>query len=91
MTKLFCHNDCKPTGCRRVDSCIKEMCDHLAAMGYVISASCCGHGKHPATIVIRQGVKNVVYREFFSDKVIPRKRNYYVRCTDGTYMIPEIG
>jgi hypothetical protein len=29
--------------------------------------------------------------EFFSQKHIPRTRNFYKKCPDGTYAIPEVG
>lgn len=50
-------------------------------------ACCCGHGKYPMSIVIRD---NLGVYELFSGKEIPRKKKFYKRDGDGYYYIPEV-
>lgn len=59
----------------------------LTADGLKTLACCCGHGVYSKTIVIKRGKKII---EFFTDTVIPRKRNFYKRDKEGLYYIPEV-
>lgn len=57
-----------------------------------IVACCCGHGKYPKSIVLRQMVEGddeAMYFEHFSQIAIPRTRNFYKRDKTGHYYIPE--
>ena len=47
---------------------------------------CCGHGKYPMTIVVKDVVG--VY-ELISGKSIPRKTRFYLKDKEGFYYIPE--
>ena len=51
-------------------------------------ACCCGHGKYPMTIVLKD-LSGVVY-ELFSGIKIPRTRNFYKKDKQGIYYIPEL-
>jgi len=50
---------------------------------------CCGHGKYPMTILIRDKMSGKIY-ELMSNKVISRTRNFYKKDKDGYYFIPEV-
>jgi len=80
----------KPKGLHnRVDKCIVNLIDFMKVKGGKIQpiASCCGHGKYPLTIVVTNGKINW---ELLSNKIIPRKRNFYKKDKDGYYFIPEV-
>ena len=53
-----------------------------------IVACCCGHGKYPKTIVVRK--YNGTIFELLSGELIPRKRNFYKKDSQGYYYIPEV-
>ncbi|MBE3128839.1 MAG: hypothetical protein IMZ60_04080 [Actinobacteria bacterium] len=59
-----------------------------------IVACCCGHGKYPKTIVLKEGPNSkdeiAGYFEHFSDANIPRNRNFYKKDAEGYYYIPEV-
>lgn len=76
---------------RRIDPCMKEVINNLNQYGIKTLACCCGHGKHPMTIVIDIGqeIKRVVPLEIFSGVVIPRRKRFYVKLKSGDYVIPE--
>jgi hypothetical protein len=50
--------------------------------------ACCGHGRYPATILIRS--KRGVVFDLFSGVVVPRKRNFYKKDDNGYFYIPEM-
>lgn len=56
---------------------------HLKTLG-----CCCGHGKYPMTIVVKD--VGGIY-EYISGKPIPRKKRFYLKEKDkeGFYYIPE--
>ena len=70
-----------------IDPTIKPEVDALQARGIKTLASCCGHGKYPKTIVIERNGQNI---EYFSGIVIPRKRRFYRKDSEGIYYIPEV-
>lgn len=84
----------------RIDKCMKylieniqeQLCEDQAS----IVACCCGHGKYPMTILVREEVyvngvhANYIIRDWVSDIVIPRKRNFYKRDKQGYYYIPDL-
>jgi len=56
-------------------------------------ACCCGHGGYPETIVcegVVEGVDKGVIIEFNSQKVIPRRRRFYLKDANGFFYIPEV-
>jgi len=80
----------------RIDECIRPFIKWLKNK-HIPVASCCGHGKYPLTVIVKEGVdmpvgqKNrIVYREIISQKIIPRTRNFYKRDKQGYYYIPEL-
>jgi hypothetical protein len=59
---------------------------------YSTVASCCGHGKYPPTIVVRNKMDNGFIFEWFTmcplDK--PKKHRYYKRDQEGYYYIEKV-
>jgi len=75
----------------RIDKCMKHLIDILQHRGVRTISCCCGHGKYPMSIIIKQGLTTDYYSfEIMSQKVIPRKRNFYKRDKQGYYYIPEV-
>ena len=76
---------------RRIDPCMREAIRCLNDYGIKTLACCCGHGKHPITIVIDIGekVNKIIPLEIFSGVCLPRKKKFYIKQKDGTYIIPE--
>ena len=87
---------CKKTNYKtsnpRVDKCmvdfittLKSMCgrSHIKPV-----ACCCGHGKYPMTVIVKNGVGYCW--ELISGIEIPRKKRFYKRDLQGYYYIPEL-
>jgi len=76
-----------------VDDCIAKELVRLNEKGIPTLGSCCGHNRYKKTIVVL-GEDNKTRIEYFSKKVIPRKRRFYITCKEGKnkgyYYIPEI-
>lgn len=86
---------CKKTNYKipnpRIDKCMRDFIRNISqgcAGNYDILACCCGHKKYHMTIVARS--KTGAIFEMFSNKEIPRKRNFYKRDSDGYYYIKEV-
>ena len=78
---------------RRIDPCLRPLIRFLKDEGYIPVACCCGHGKYPMTIIIRIGRTDhpdCSYIEILSDRVIPRKKRFYLKDKQGYYYIPEL-
>ena len=71
----------------RIDRCIRKVLpmtiEPLETLG-----SCCGHGKYPMTVVVRNKITGRIY-ELFTGVTVPRMRRFYVRDEEGIYFIPE--
>jgi hypothetical protein len=52
-----------------------------------IVACCCGHGKHPMSIIVRDKYGN--HFDTVSGTLINRKRRFYKKDDGGYYHIPE--
>ena len=77
----------KLKGCgRKIDPCMANAIFRMQQYGIKTLGSCCGHGKYPMSIVVRD--RQGIY-ELFSDAEIPRKTRFYRRDKDGHYFIPE--
>ncbi len=70
----------------RIDPCMENTVRKLREAGVKTLACCCGHGKYPETIIIKTpgGVS-----EYHSGIVIPRKKRFYVKDSEGIYYLPE--
>lgn len=78
-----------PTGkVIRVDKCLIPDILGLWDIGFETLGSCCGHGKYPKTIVVRDDLGNL--QEAFTSIRLPRVRRFYRMDIDGFYYIPEI-
>jgi len=89
-------NRCKPNGCRKVDFCMQKICEFVGTLSNLntkgrlkIVASCCGHGKYPPSIIVRNHlghtwdlITNIVIRD--------RKKRFYKKDKQGYYYIPEV-
>ena len=74
----------------QIDECMKKLVHNLDCFlnDFKVVACCCGHGKYPMTILVRSGTTGMVY-DICSNKIIPRKRNFYKKDRHGYYFIPE--
>jgi len=75
----------------QIDKCIRPLIKWLLKQDFAPVSSCCGHDKYPMTIVVRW-LRNgkFVYHELFTNKKIPRTRNFYKRDSEEYYYIPEV-
>jgi hypothetical protein len=78
------------SGNQRIDPCMREMVAIASTrvIGLKTLACCCGHGRYTATMVVRLPTGEAF--EFFSKKIIPRKRRFYLKDANGYYYIPEV-
>lgn len=77
----------------RVDSCIANEIKELNKMGIKTLMSCCGHGKYPKTIVVKDN-KNFVF-ELCTGMILSvsseNRHYFYVKDRNTGYMyIPEL-
>jgi hypothetical protein len=73
---------------RFIDPCLRSELEVMERAGFRVLASCCGHGRYPKTIVIRWRFGKVLEMEH--GRIIPRKRRFYRKDSDGFYYIPEV-
>jgi len=73
----------------KIDSDIAPLVALLNILGVQTKGSCSGHGKYKPSIIIDVNGKNI---EFFSNKIILRKRNFYRmdNSKNKFYFIPEL-
>ena len=78
----------------RIDKCMKPFIEYLTDyLPHRVVACCCGHGFYPMTVVVeiynrRSGERT--FLEIFSNKIIPRTRNFYKKDSKGYYFIKEV-
>ena len=78
----------------RIDDCLVDEIKkiNLSPQYYTILC-CCGHGRYPKTIIIKDRYTNLVF-ELFSgiilSKGLRKPKRYYVSDKDGYFFIPEI-
>ena len=74
----------------KVDNClVGELISINLSVRYKSISSCCGHGKYPKTIIVKDK-KGLIF-ELHSKIVIPRKRRFYIKNKEnGLYHIPEV-
>ena len=87
---------CEAHNPRVIDKCMRPLISWLNKKHCTV-ACCCGHKRYSMTIVVKEGIdmpvgqKNkIVYREILSQKIIPRKRRFYIKDKEGYYYIPEV-
>lgn len=76
------------SGENRVDPCLVETIKRLQEYGIAMVASCCGHGRYPATVLFKDS--QGVIRDLRTMIVIPRKKRFYKRDSEGQLFIPEV-
>ena len=75
----------------QIDKCIRSLIAFLQERDYDTIASCCGHGKYPVTVVIKEMHNGKpIFKEAFTGKVLPRIRRFYRKDNMGLYYIPEV-
>jgi len=87
---------------RRIDPCLKEIIKWLNQKHKTVS-SCCGHGKYPPSIIVKEygkinGRRQVYFKEIFSGNILRIKKDsldkdpkkFYKRDKQGYYFIPEV-
>jgi len=75
----------------RIDTCLRKIVDEINnGEKFHTVASCCGHGKYPATIVIRD-INGYIY-EYYSRQLLDKakKHRYYRKDKQGYYYISQI-
>lgn len=78
---------CADIGFKRIDLCMLDELRRLNSRKPKTLAHCCGHGRYPKTIVIKDRRKGII--EYYTGIKIPRKRRFYVKDLNGFYYIPE--
>lgn len=74
----------------QIDRCLRPLIDFLQDSTYDTISSCCGHGKYPITIIVKERHNGRdVFKELLTQIEIPRKRRFYNRDKQGYYYIPE--
>jgi len=77
-----------------IDDCLKKEIEKInKSPQYYTILSCCGHGRYPKTIIVKDRYTNIVF-ELLSgiilSKGLRKPKRYYKRDKDGYYFIPEI-
>jgi len=78
----------KGTSNTQIDKCMIKQIEKVRKEGFNVIACCCGHGKYPKTIIIKDQLGGIY--DSVSKKSIPRTRNFYKRDKQGYYYIPEV-
>lgn len=76
----------------RIDKCIQGLVDGInSRKNKKTLASCCGHGKYPTTIIVKDIPSGHIYEWFSGISLGSRKRNrYYKTDKEKYYYIPEV-
>ena len=77
-----------------IDECMRPFIRWLKEK-HVTMSCCCGHGRYPMTVVVKEGIRDgldrkIIYREIFSQRIIPRTRKFYKKDKQGYYYLPEV-
>jgi len=72
---------------RRIDPCMKRLIEFLNNVGYKTLSCCCGHGKYNMTLIMRNGLGEII--DLMSGVKIQRKKRFYKKDKQGYYYIPE--
>jgi len=72
----------------KVDDELGPLVQYLNDKGIETVGCCCGHGRYPATVLIKEKGKII---DIFSQEEVPRvKRFYFKNKKQGLYYIPEV-
>ena len=72
----------------RLDACIRKTIERLNQLGVDTIASCCGHDRYSETILVRDQNGDII--DYHTNTIIPRRRRFYQRDTEGFYYIKEM-
>lgn len=77
----------------RIDKCMRVIVEGInKEPRYRTLASCCGHGKYPKTIVVKDKSNGMILEYYSRTYLQLKKRNrYYVTDKEKYYYIPELG
>ena len=79
---------CKNHNPRVIDKCMRVLIENLQEeIPCEILACCCGHGRYPMTIIVRNDDEVV---DLCSNTIVPRKRRFYKKDKQGYYYVPEV-
>lgn len=70
-----------------IDVCMIRIVAKFQNQGFNVVACCCGHGKYPKTIIIKDAHGKAY--DSVSKIDIPRKRRFYKKDKQGYYYLPE--
>lgn len=74
---------------KKVDKCLSSLlCFINKNTSFITLGSCCGHGRYPLTIVCKSPFGWNV--DICSGMIIPRKKRFHKKDSDGYYYIPEV-
>lgn len=74
---------------KKVDKCLSNLlCFINGNTRFRTLGSCCGHGRYPMSIVCKSPFGFNI--DICSGKIIPRKRRFYKKDSEGFYYIPEV-
>ena len=73
-----------------IDKCMRALIRNLELnLKHIRTvACCCGHGKYPMTILVKDKYDNIY--DICSNTTIPRTRRFYKKDKQGYYYIPEV-
>lgn len=77
---------CDNNNPRKIDECLRNLIPVINLTKFKTLACCCGHRKYPMTIVVTNG--KIIW-DLISNKIIHRKKRFYVKDKQGYYYIPE--
>ena len=86
-------------GTTRVDPCLIDEINSLKTpewnKKFMSIMSCCGHGKYPKTLIVKNRGSGSVFEWFTSINLSKSNRakkrcGYYTKDADGFYFIPEV-
>jgi hypothetical protein len=75
------------SGNTRIDPCMKQAIAFFKLRKVKTLASCCGHNKYPPSVVVECEGQIM---EVYSGAILPRKKRFYKRDSEGHFFIPEV-
>lgn len=79
----------KKNDSRKIDPCLVNLIAFLNQQNIKTISCCCGHAKHPMSIIVQTKVKGIT-RDICNDIYFDNKKKFYKKDKQGYYFIPEI-
>jgi hypothetical protein len=70
-----------------IDRCLAPRVELLQEHGIKTLGSCYGHGRYHRTIIVEVDGHII---EYFTEKIIPRKKRFYRRDAKRIFFLPEV-